>query len=212
MLSAHPDAKVIIDYAAEMGNAISQELKRRNKTNIVHVTSDGNDAMIPLLKEEDGAYTKGDRWFSPGDQGVVSVKVLRARIENDEDPTNENIGVEGFTIVPGTKDPIVIKTRQELATAENIDSLPPFGYNGAREQDPVRRLMGMSPMPAPADSALQGLGKEYVGRAGTGRRLVRHRARVGPRPRGGERRRQVDADQADRRRDAPVAGEIEIDG
>jgi len=129
MLSAHPDAKVIIDYAAEMGNAISQELKRRNKTNIVHVTSDGNDAMIPLHKEEDGAYTKGDRWFSPGDQGVVSVKVLRARIENDEDPTNENIGVEGFTIVPGTKDPIVIKTRQELATAENIDSLPPFGYN-----------------------------------------------------------------------------------
>jgi ABC-type sugar transport system substrate-binding protein len=129
MLSAHPDAKVIIDYAAEMGNAISQELKRRGKTNIVHVTSDGNDAMIPLLKEENGAYTKGDRWFSPADQGVVSVKVLRARIENDEDPTNENIGVEGFTIVPGTKDPIVIKTRQELATAENIDSLPPFGYN-----------------------------------------------------------------------------------
>lgn len=129
MLSAHPDAKVIVDYAAEMGNAIAQELKRRGKTDIIHVTSDGNDAMVPLLKEKDGAYLKGNRWYSPAQQGIVSAKVLRARIEKDEDPTDANIGVEGFTIVPGTKDPIVIKSRQEMSTAENIDSLPPFGYD-----------------------------------------------------------------------------------
>jgi ABC-type sugar transport system substrate-binding protein len=128
MLSANPDAKVIIDYAAEMGNAIAQELQRRGRKDILHVTSDGNDAMIPWLKKDDGAYLKGDRWFSPAQQGIASVNILRARLEKDEDPTNANIGLEGFEVVSGTSDPIVITTRQELATAENIDSLPPFGY------------------------------------------------------------------------------------
>jgi ABC-type sugar transport system substrate-binding protein len=128
MLSANPDAKVIIDYAAEMGNAIAQELQRRGRKDILHVTSDGNDAMIPWLKKDDGAYLKGDRWFSPAEQGIASVNILRARLEKDEDPTNANIGLEGFEVVSGTSDPIVITTRQELATAENIDSLPPFGY------------------------------------------------------------------------------------
>ena len=162
MLSAHPDAKVIIDYAAEMGNAISQELKRRNKTNIVHVTSDGNDAMIPLLKEEDGAYTKGDRWFSPGDQGVVSVKVLRARIENDEDPTNENIGSRASRRAgdqgpdrdqdaPGARD----GGEHRLAAALRLQR--------AREQDPVRRLMGIESDAGARLIALRGLGKEYPG-------------------------------------------------
>lgn len=129
MLSANPDAKVIIDYAAEMGNAIAQELQRRGRKDILHVTSDGNDAMIPWLKKDDGAYLKGDRWFSPAEQGIASVNILRARLEKDEDPTDANIDLEGWTVVPGTKDPIVITTRQELATAENIDSLPPFGYD-----------------------------------------------------------------------------------
>jgi ABC-type sugar transport system substrate-binding protein len=128
MLSANPDAKVIIDYAAEMGNAIAQELQRRGRKDILHVTSDGNDAMIPWLKKDDGAYLKGDRWFSPAEQGIASVNILRARLEKDEDPTNANVGLKGFTIVSGTSDPVVITTRQELATAENIDSLPPFGY------------------------------------------------------------------------------------
>jgi len=129
MLSAHPDAKVIIDYAAEMGNAIAGELERRNIKNILHVTSDGNDAMIPIIKKQNGAFLKGDRWFSPAQQGIASVNILRAKIEKNQAPTNANIGLEGFTVVPGTKDPVVITTRQELATAKNIDSLPPFGYD-----------------------------------------------------------------------------------
>ncbi len=129
MLSANPDAKIIIDYAAEMGNAIAQELQRRGRKDILHVTSDGNDAMIPWLKKDDGAYLKGDRWFSPAEQGIASVNILRAKLEKDEDPTDANIALEGFTVVPNTKDPVVVTTRQELATAKNIDSLPPFGYD-----------------------------------------------------------------------------------
>lgn len=128
MLSANPDAKVIIDYAAEMGNAIAQELERRGRKDILHVTSDGNDAMIPWLKKAGGVYMKGDRWFSPAEQGIASVNILRALLEKDEEPTAANVGLKGFTIVSGTSDPVVIITRQELATAQNIDALPPFGY------------------------------------------------------------------------------------
>jgi ABC-type sugar transport system substrate-binding protein len=136
MLSANPDAKIIIDYAAEMGNAIAQELERRGRKDILHVTSDGNDAMIPWLKKDDGAYMKGDRWFSPAEQGIASVNILRAKLEKDEDPTDANVGLEGFTVVSGTSNPVVVKTRQELATAENIDGLPPFGYQQFADQIP----------------------------------------------------------------------------
>jgi hypothetical protein len=71
---------------------------------------------------------KGDRWFSPAEQGIASVNILRGKLERDEEPTNANVGLKGFTVVSGTRDPVVITTRQELATARNIDNLPPFGY------------------------------------------------------------------------------------
>lgn len=136
MLSANPDADIIIDYAAEMGNAIAKELQRRGRKDILHVTSDGNDRMIPWLKRANGAYLKGDRWFSPAQQGIASVNILRARLEKDEGPTNKNIGLKGFEVVPGTSEPVVIKTRQELATASNIDQLPPFGYQELASEIP----------------------------------------------------------------------------
>jgi ribose transport system substrate-binding protein len=128
MLTAHPDAKVIIDYAAEMGDAIALELRRQGIKNILHITSDGNDRMVPLLSLSNGAYVKADRWYSPAQQGQVAVKILRNKLEKNEDPTTANIGVEGFDLEPGTKNPIVVNTRQELATASNIHGLPPFSY------------------------------------------------------------------------------------
>lgn len=128
MLTAHPDAKVIIDYAAEMGDAIALELRRQGIKNILHITSDGNDRMVPLLSLSNGAYMKADRWYSPAQQGQVAVKILRNKLENNEDPTTANIGVAGFDLEPGTKNPIVVNTRQELATASNIHGLPPFSY------------------------------------------------------------------------------------
>jgi ABC-type sugar transport system substrate-binding protein len=128
MLSAHPDAKVVIDYAAEMGVAIAQELERQGRKDILHLTSDGNDRMVPWLKKAGGVYLAGDRWFSAADQGVASVNVLRAKLERDEDPGADTVGLEGWEMIPGTKDPVVYNTRQVVATAENIDDLPPFGY------------------------------------------------------------------------------------
>jgi ribose transport system substrate-binding protein len=128
MLSAHPDAKVIIDYAAEMGVAIAQELQREGVRDVLHVTSDGNERMIPWLSRDGGAYLKGDRWFSPAEQGIAATRILRNKLERGEDPTTENVGLEGWTVVPGSRDPIVVTTRQEMATAQNIERLPPFGY------------------------------------------------------------------------------------
>jgi ribose transport system substrate-binding protein len=129
MLSAHPDAKVVISYAAEMGVAIAQELERQGRKDIVHLTSDGNDRMVPWLKKAGGAYLAGDRWFSPADQGIASVNVMRAKLERDEDPGADTPGLEGWELIPGTKDPVVYNSRQAIATAENIDDLPPFGYS-----------------------------------------------------------------------------------
>ncbi len=128
MLSANPDAKVIIDYAAEMGDAIALELRRQGIKNILHITSDGNDRMVPLLSESNGDYLKADRWYSPAEQGIVAVKILRNKLEKNEDPTTANIGLQGWDVEPGTKDPIIINTRQELATADTIHGLPPFSY------------------------------------------------------------------------------------
>lgn len=126
MLAAHPDARVIIDYAAEMGVAIAQELERQGREDIVHITSDGNDRMIPWLKKRNGAYLAADRWFSPAAEGIAGVNILRAKLERDEAPTEENIGLEGWRVVPGTKDPVVVSTRQAIATGKNIDELPPM--------------------------------------------------------------------------------------
>jgi ribose transport system substrate-binding protein len=128
MLAAHPDAKVIIDYAAEMGDAIAGELKRQNMTKMVHITSDGNDRMIPWLSENNGAYLKANRWYSAAQQGQVATRILRNKLEKSQDPTTANIALEGWDVQGGTKDPVIVNSRQELQTAKNTKDLPPFGY------------------------------------------------------------------------------------
>lgn len=128
MLAAHPDAKVIIDYAAEMGNAIALELKRQKISNMLHITSDGNDRTIPLLSLNDGAYLKANRWYSAAQQGIVATRILRNKIEKDAGPTTQNIALEGWDVEPNTSDPIVVNTRQTIQTAKNATGLPPFGY------------------------------------------------------------------------------------
>ena len=137
MLTAHPDTNIILDYAAEMGNAIAQELERQERKDICHITSDGNAAMNEWLKKEDGAYLKACRWFSPGSEGVAAVNAIRNKIEKNENPTTENIGVEGYVLDPGTADPVVIWSRQEIATAANIDSLPASGFPEFTDKIPV---------------------------------------------------------------------------
>jgi ABC-type sugar transport system substrate-binding protein len=129
MMSANPDANVIIDYAAEMGVAIAQELQRQGRKDIVHVTSDVNDRMADWLKKDNGAYLKGSRWFSAGSEGIVCTNMLRNKLEKDEDPTDGNLGMDGFKVIKGTSEPIVVSVHQDIATAGNIAGFPPPGYN-----------------------------------------------------------------------------------
>ena len=128
MLAANPDAKVIIDYAAEMGDAIAQELQRQKITNILHITSDGNDRMIPLLSVKGGAYLKANRWYSAAEQGLVATRILRNKLEKSSDPTTANLALQGWDVEAGTKDPVIVNTRQQIETAKNVKGLPPFGY------------------------------------------------------------------------------------
>ncbi|MEA2228904.1 MAG: ribose transport system substrate-binding protein [bacterium] len=136
MLAANPKAKVIIDYAAEMGVAIAQELQRQGRKDIVHITSDINDRSAEWLKRDDGAYLKAARWYSPGSEGIVCTNILRNKIEKDEAPTDANLGQEGYTVKAGTSEPTVINIRQEMATGQNIDQLPPPGYQEFAKQIP----------------------------------------------------------------------------
>lgn len=129
MLAAHPEAKVIIDYAAEMGDAIADELKRQKITNMLHITSDGNDRMTPLLSLDGGAYLKANRWYSPAEQGIVATRILRNKLERSADPSTANVALKGWDVEPGTKDPVIVNARQELETAKNAHGLPPFGYS-----------------------------------------------------------------------------------
>lgn len=128
MLAAHPDAKVIIDYAADMSVAIAQELERQGLKDIIHIGDDANDDLIPWFAKENGAYLYASRWYSAAEFGLSAVRILRNKLENEEDPTTENVGLDGWELVPGTKDPIVVNAREEIATAKNIKSLPPYSY------------------------------------------------------------------------------------
>lgn len=79
LLKEHPDAKVIIDYAAEMAIGIAQYLKASNRSDIVTVTSDCTEEMVPWVKE--GGIT-ATRYYSPAWHGLTGVQVLRTYLED----------------------------------------------------------------------------------------------------------------------------------
>ncbi|MFN8202035.1 MAG: sugar ABC transporter substrate-binding protein [Solirubrobacteraceae bacterium] len=108
MLTAHPDAKVIVDYAAEMGNGIAAFLKARNITGIHHVTSDGNPEMVPILKA--GRYIQADRYYSSAQQGLMGTKILRDYMETGKKPDQFVTQVPQAMV---TSDTIVAKVADE---------------------------------------------------------------------------------------------------
>ena len=83
MLAKHPKAKIIVDYAAEMAIGIANYLKKENRKDIVTITSDGVEEMIPLMKE---GWLTATRFYSPAEHGLAGVKVLRNYIEKGAKP------------------------------------------------------------------------------------------------------------------------------
>lgn len=102
LLREHPNAKVIIDYAAEMAIGIAQYLKKTGRTDIVTVTSDCTEEMIPWVKN--GGIT-ASRYYSPAWHGLTGVEVLRNYLEN---------GVKELEAVQ-------VPVADVIVTKENID-------------------------------------------------------------------------------------------
>jgi ribose transport system substrate-binding protein len=100
-LQAHPDAKIIVSYAATMGDGIAAFLKQNNITDVVHVSDDADDEMLTWLGTP---YLTSSRYYSAGECGLISAKVIRAVIEGGT-PQFQN---EVF---------------QDMMTAQNKDSM-----------------------------------------------------------------------------------------
>jgi ABC-type sugar transport system substrate-binding protein len=83
MLTAHPDAKVIVSYAAEMGVAVASYLKRAGRDDVIHVTSDSNHEMIRWMSN---GFIKANRYLSASETGVIPTQMLRDFIEKGQKP------------------------------------------------------------------------------------------------------------------------------
>src|SRR4051812_821233 len=109
MLAAHPDAVAIVDYAAGMGDGIAAYQKARKITKIEHVTSDGDAAMLPWLRE--GTYLTADRYYSSAQEGVVGAMMLRNFLEKGQKPRT-----------------FVTDLYQAMVTKANLAGQPVLGY------------------------------------------------------------------------------------
>jgi ABC-type sugar transport system substrate-binding protein len=105
MLNEHPDAKIIIDYAAEMAIGIASLLKRQGRRpgDIVTITSDATEEMIPWMKD---GWITATRFYSPAWHGMTGAKVLRDYLENGTTP-------DGIVDVP---------VADEVVTKDNLDA------------------------------------------------------------------------------------------
>lgn len=83
MLTAHPDAKVIVSYAAEMGVAVANYLKRAGRDDVVHITSDSNHEMTSWMIN---GYIRANRYLSASQTGVMTTMMLRDFLEKGEKP------------------------------------------------------------------------------------------------------------------------------
>ena len=105
-LALHPKARMIVDYGAVMGNAISAYLKRRGLRDVVHVTSDADDETPTWLRTP---YLRATRYFSAAQTGHEATGISLQAIKSDA------VAVQPFTRVVG----------QSMRTAATIGAAPP---------------------------------------------------------------------------------------
>ena len=68
-LKAHPDLKVVVDYAATMGDGIAKYLQDIHRPDIIHVTSDADTEMLHWIKTP---YLRASRWYSSAATGSLT--------------------------------------------------------------------------------------------------------------------------------------------
>jgi ribose transport system substrate-binding protein len=106
-LALHPKARMIVDYGAVMGDAISAYLQSRRLKDLVHVTSDADDSTPKWLRTP---YLRATRYFSAARTGREATSIVLQAIKQDK------TAVQPFThLVP-----------QSMRTAANIGAAEPF--------------------------------------------------------------------------------------
>lgn len=79
-LARHPDARIVVDYAAVMGDAIARELRDSGRRDIVHVTSDADASTLRWLRTP---YLRATRYFSAAQTGREATEVVLDAIRRD---------------------------------------------------------------------------------------------------------------------------------
>lgn len=80
MFTAHPDAGLIIAYAAEMAIGVSNYLQRSGNGDVQLVSSDWSPEMEELMEE---GKISADRYYSPAQQGILGIETLLKSVEED---------------------------------------------------------------------------------------------------------------------------------
>lgn len=105
-LALHPEAAMIVDYGAVMGDAIAAYLKRRRLKEVVHVTSDADESTAKWLRTP---YLAATRYFSAARTGREATTIVLDAVKNDR------VTVQPFTrFVP-----------QSMRTAATIGAAEP---------------------------------------------------------------------------------------
>lgn len=79
--AAHPNAKIVVDFASEMGVGIASWRERNNLRDMVSVTSDGN---LEMKKWLENGWLTADRYYSAARTGVQATEILRRYLEEGE--------------------------------------------------------------------------------------------------------------------------------
>ena len=98
---AHPDLGIVVAYSASMSNGIAQWLKDQKKETVLHVSSDADEEMITWMKTP---YLKATRYYSSAQTGLIAANAVLKTLKGEKP--------EFRTVIA-----------QEIATAENIDSI-----------------------------------------------------------------------------------------
>lgn len=79
MLTAHPDAGLVITAASEMAIGVSNYLQRSGKSDVDVIASDWSPELVELLES---GQISADRYYSPAQQGELGIQTLLKSLDD----------------------------------------------------------------------------------------------------------------------------------
>jgi ABC-type sugar transport system substrate-binding protein len=114
----HPRARIVVDYGAAMGDAISAYLSARGRPDVVHVTSDGDDATLRWLRTP---YLRATRYFSAAQAGRTAARMALKAVRQGD------VALKPFTATV----PQSMRTARDIGRAQPA-CVPAFAARAAR--------------------------------------------------------------------------------